>query len=31
LRAVFAKLDLLIAVDGYSSIADLRAADAQRI
>jgi lactate 2-monooxygenase len=31
LRAVLAELDLLMAVDGYSSIADLRAAGAQRI
>jgi lactate 2-monooxygenase len=31
LRAVLAELDLLMAVDGYPSIADLRAAGAQRI
>jgi lactate 2-monooxygenase len=31
LRAVLAELDLLMAVDGFSSIADLRAAGAQRI
>src|ERR1700744_5002555 len=31
LRAVLAELDLLLAVDGYPSIADLRAAGAQRI
>jgi hypothetical protein len=29
--AVLAELDLLMAVDGYSNIADLRAAGAQRI
>jgi lactate 2-monooxygenase len=31
LRALLAELDLLMAVDGYPSIADLRAAGAQRI
>ena len=31
LRAVLAELDLLMAVDGFSSIADLRAAGGQRI
>jgi len=31
LRAVLAELDLLMAVDGFSSIADLQAAGAQRI
>lgn len=31
LRAVLAELDLLMAVDGYPAIADLRAAGAQRI
>ena len=31
LRAVLAELDLLMAVDGYPSIADLRAAAAQRV
>jgi lactate 2-monooxygenase len=31
LRAVLAELDLLMAVEGYPSIADLRAAGAQRI
>jgi lactate 2-monooxygenase len=31
LRSILAELDLLMAVDGYSSIADLRAAGAQRI
>ena len=31
LRAVLAELDLLMAVDGFASIADLRAAGAQRI
>ena len=31
LRAVLAELDLLMAVDGFPSIADLRAAGAQRI
>ena len=31
LRALLAELDLLMAVDGFPSIADLRAAGAQRI
>jgi lactate 2-monooxygenase len=31
LRSVLAELDLLMAVDGFPSIADLRAAGAQRI
>jgi lactate 2-monooxygenase len=31
LRAVLAELDLLMAIDGFASIADLRAAGAQRI
>jgi hypothetical protein len=31
LHALLAELDLLMAVDGYPSIADLRAAGAQRI
>jgi lactate 2-monooxygenase len=31
LRALLAELDLLMAVDGYPSIADLCAAGAQRI
>jgi hypothetical protein len=30
-RAVLAELDLLMTVDGFASIADLRAAGAQRI
>jgi lactate 2-monooxygenase len=31
LRAILAELDLLMAIDGYPTIADLRAAGAQRI
>jgi lactate 2-monooxygenase len=31
LRSVLAELDLLMAVDGFPSIADLRAAGAERI
>jgi lactate 2-monooxygenase len=31
LRAILAELDLLMAIDGFPTIADLRAAGAQRI
>ena len=31
LRAILAELDLLMAIDGFRTIADLRAAGAQRI
>jgi lactate 2-monooxygenase len=31
LRALLAELDLLMAIDGFPSIADLRAADVQRV
>jgi hypothetical protein len=31
LRALLAELDLTMAIDGYSTIADLRAAGAQRV
>jgi len=31
LRAVLAELDLLMAIDGHPTIADLRAAGAQRV